>query len=100
MLKKLTGGGLRSPLGLLLPLIVAGLLVQTLFGTSLLKTPVTEMTYTEFKTALRAGQIKTATVGADGNHRRADPCRVRGRARWTPAESCRSGQAVSHRARG
>ena len=64
MQKKLTGRGLKSALGLLLPLIVAVLLLQMLFGGSL-RTPNTEMTYTEFKTALRAGQIQTATVGVD-----------------------------------
>ena len=64
MLKRLTGRGLKSPIGLLLPLIVAALLVQTLFGSSW-RTPTTEMTYTEFKSALRFGQIQTATVGID-----------------------------------
>ena len=55
---------LKSALGLVLPLIVALLLLQILFGTPLLA-PKTEMTYTEFKTALRAGQIQTATIGVD-----------------------------------
>ncbi len=55
---------LKSSLGLLLPVIVAAVLLQMLFGGSL-GTPTTEMTYTEFKTALRAGQIETATVGID-----------------------------------
>jgi len=56
MLRKPTGRGLRSALGLLLPLIVAVLLLQMLFGGSL-RAPNTAMTYTEFKAALRAGQI-------------------------------------------
>jgi len=56
MLKKPTGRGLKSSLGLLLPMIVAALLLQMLFGGALLA-PKTEMTYTEFKSALRAGQI-------------------------------------------
>jgi cell division protease FtsH len=64
MLKKATGGGLRSTLGPLLPVIVAVLLLQLLFGGSL-RAPNTTMTYTEFKTALRAGQIQTATVAID-----------------------------------
>ena len=64
MLKRLTGRGAKSPAGLLLPLVVAALLVQTLFGSSS-RTPTTEMTYTEFKSALRLGQIQTATVGID-----------------------------------
>ncbi len=65
MLKRLTGRGLKSPIGLLLPIIVGALLLQTLFGSSLRTPPATEMTYTGFKTALRAGQIETATVGVD-----------------------------------
>ena len=64
MLRKPTGRGLRSALGLLLPLIVAVLLLQMLFGGSL-RAPNTAMTYTEFKAALRAGQIETATIGVD-----------------------------------
>ena len=48
---------LKSASGLLLPVIVVALLLQILFGTPLLA-PKTEMTYTEFKTALRAGQIQ------------------------------------------
>jgi cell division protease FtsH len=44
--------------------IVAVLLLQLLFGGSL-RAPNTTMTYTEFKTALRAGQIQTATVAVD-----------------------------------
>lgn len=64
MLKKPTGGGIQSSLRLLLPLIMMGLLIQVLFGRSL-QTPNAALTYTEFKTALRAGQIETATVGDD-----------------------------------
>ena len=63
MLKK-SGRGFMTSLGLLLPVIVAVLLLQTLFGGSL-RAPETEITYTEFKTALRAGQIETATVGIE-----------------------------------
>jgi cell division protease FtsH len=55
---------LKPASGLLLPVIVAALLLQILFGTPLVA-PKTEMTYTEFKTALRAGQIQTATIGVD-----------------------------------
>jgi cell division protease FtsH len=61
---KLSGRGLKSNLGLVLPVIVALLLLQVLFGRPLLAAK-TEMTYTEFKTALRAGQIQTATIGVD-----------------------------------
>ena len=75
MLKKPTDRGLKSSLRLLLPLIVAVLLLQMLFGRSL-RAPDTAMTYTEFKTALRAGQIETATVGID---------QISGR--WPPASS-------------
>ena len=64
MLKRLIGRGLKSPIGLLLPIIAVALLLQALFGSSL-RTPATEMTYTEFKTALRTGRIQTATVGVD-----------------------------------
>jgi cell division protease FtsH len=64
MLKMPEGGSARARLGLLLPLIAAGLLLQLWFSGSL-RTPATEMTYTEFKNALRSGQIKTATVGID-----------------------------------
>lgn len=64
MLKKLTGRGPKSSFGLLLPVMAAVLALQMLFG-GLRGTSVTEMTYTEFKTALRAGQIETATVGID-----------------------------------
>ena len=64
MLKKLAGRGPKSSLGLLLPVIVAVLLLQMLFGGSV-GTPTSAMTYTEFKTALRAGQIETATIGAE-----------------------------------
>jgi hypothetical protein len=62
--RKFFGRGLGSTLALLLPVIVAVLLLQMLFGGPLRATP-TEMTYTEFKTALRAGQIQTATIGVD-----------------------------------
>lgn len=61
---KLAGRGLGSALRLLLPMIVGVLLLQTLFG-GVLRTPTSEMTYSEFKTALRAGQIQTATVGPE-----------------------------------
>ena len=64
MLKKPTGRRIWSTLGPLLPVIVAVILLQVLFGSPLLA-PKTEMTYTEFKAALRAGQIQTATVGVD-----------------------------------
>jgi cell division protease FtsH len=64
MQKNFPGRGLRSTLGPLLPVIVAVVLLQVLFGGSL-RTPNTAMTYTEFKTALRAGQIQTATVAVD-----------------------------------
>ena len=64
MLKKPTGRRIWSTLGPLLPVIVAVMLLQVLFGSPLLA-PKTEMTYTEFKAALRAGQIQTATVGVD-----------------------------------
>lgn len=64
MLKKFTGRGFMTSLGLLLPVIVTVLLLQMLFGGSLVA-PQTELTYTEFKTALRAGQIETATVGIE-----------------------------------
>jgi len=63
MLKKFTSRAPKSSLGLL-PVIVAMLLLQMLFGGSR-GTPTTAMTYTEFKTALRAGQIETATAGAE-----------------------------------
>jgi len=64
MLKKPIGRRIWSTLGPLLPVIVAVILLQVLFGAPLLA-PKTEMTYTEFKAALRAGQIQTATVGVD-----------------------------------
>ena len=64
MLNKPTGRRIWSTLGPLLPVIVAVLLLQVLFGAPL-RAPKTEMTYTEFKAALRAGQIQTATVGVD-----------------------------------
>ena len=41
------------------------ILVRVLFAGSLLPAPKTEMTYSEFKTALQGGQIQTATVGQD-----------------------------------
>jgi cell division protease FtsH len=64
MLRRFFSRVLKSAPGLLLPVIVAVLLLQILFGGPLLA-PKTEMTYTEFKTALRAGQIQTATIGVD-----------------------------------
>ena len=64
MLKKPAGRRLISAIGPLLPVIVGVLLLQVLFGGPL-RAPKTEMTYTEFKAALRAGQIQTATVGVD-----------------------------------
>ncbi len=64
MLKKPTGRKPKSSLTLLLPVIVAVLALQMLFG-RLLGTPVTEMTYTEFKAALQAGQIESATISVD-----------------------------------
>ncbi len=64
MLKKPTSRRLTSVLGLLLPTIVAVVLLQMLFGGSL-GASTTTLTYTEFKAALRAGTIKTATVGID-----------------------------------
>ena len=64
MLKKPTGRGLKSALWPLLPVIAAVLLLEVVFGGSL-RAPDTTMTYTEFKTALRAGQIQTATVAID-----------------------------------
>jgi hypothetical protein len=60
MFKKPAGRGLESSLGLL-PVIVAALLLQTLFGGSL-RTSTTAMTCTEFETALHAGQIQTAAA--------------------------------------
>ena len=67
MQKKLTEGGrgFKSILGLLLPVIVAAVLLQVLFGGSPLRARSAAMTYTEFKAALRAGQIETATVSSD-----------------------------------
>ena len=64
MLKRFIRRGLKSPIGQLLPIIAVALLLQALFGSSL-RTSATEMTYTEFKTALRTGRIQTATVAAD-----------------------------------
>jgi cell division protease FtsH len=64
MPKKPADRGLKSALGPLLPVIAAVVLLQVLFGGSL-RTPNTAMTYTEFKAALRAGQIQTATVATD-----------------------------------
>jgi cell division protease FtsH len=58
------GRRILSSIGLLLPLLVGALLVQMFFGTSLLATK-TEVTYTEFKAALRAGQVETALIGSE-----------------------------------
>jgi ATP-dependent Zn protease len=65
MQKNLSGRGLKAALGPVLPVIVAVLLLQILFGGSLRTATTTTMTYTEFKTALRSGQIQTATIGIE-----------------------------------
>ena len=64
MNKKVPGRRLRFPLAYLLPVILIVSLFWPLIAGSLFASK-TEMTYTEFKTALAAGQIKTATVGVD-----------------------------------
>lgn len=64
MNKNRPGRWLRFPLAYLLPLILIVLLFWPQVAGSLF-TPKMEMTYTEFKTALAGGQIKTATVGVD-----------------------------------
>ena len=93
MLKKPTGRRIWSTLGLLLPVIVAVLLLQMLFGAPL-RAPKTEMTYTEFKAALRAGQIQTATVGVDqisgklAADKAADATKAADRAQVLPHRAC------------
>jgi len=64
MNKNLPGRRIRFPLTYLMPVILLLTLLWPLISGSLLASK-TEMTYTEFKTALRAGQIQTATVGID-----------------------------------
>jgi cell division protease FtsH len=65
MQKKLSSRKYRfSSLGYSLGLFLTLMLIQMLFGGALRATN-TGMTYTEFKTALRAGQIETARVGID-----------------------------------
>ena len=62
--KNLPGRKVGFPLMYVLMAILAMTVVRALFGGSLL-TPRTEMTYTEFRVALRGGQIQTATVSKD-----------------------------------
>lgn len=64
MNKNLPGRRIRVPLAYLLPLILLVSLFWPQVAGSLFA-PKVEMTYTEFKTALAAAQIKTATVGID-----------------------------------
>jgi cell division protease FtsH len=64
MNRNLPGRRTRSPLAYLLPLVLAVMLAWPLVAGSLFPSN-TVMTYTGFKTALAAGQIKTATVSAD-----------------------------------
>jgi cell division protease FtsH len=64
MSKKLPDKKKRFPLAYLVPLVLFLSLIWLLYGGSF-QTPGTEMTYSEFKTALGAGQIQTALVGVD-----------------------------------
>jgi cell division protease FtsH len=64
MNKNLPGRRIRIPLIYLMPVILLFTLLWPLISSWLLPS-ITEMTYTEFKTALRAGQIQTATVSVD-----------------------------------
>jgi cell division protease FtsH len=64
MNQKLPGPRIRFRRAYLLPLILFLILIWLLFGGSFLASG-TEMIYSEFKTALRAGQIQAATVGID-----------------------------------
>src|SRR5512133_324064 len=64
MNKTLPGRKIRFPFAYVMPVILGLALLWPLIGSRLLPS-ITEMTYTEFKTALRAGQIQTATVGVD-----------------------------------
>ena len=54
----------RFPLSYLLPLLLLGTLFWPSISAALFPQKV-EMTYTEFKAALRAGEIRTATVGVE-----------------------------------
>ena len=64
--KNLPGRKVGFPLMYLLMAILAITVIRSLFGGSLL-TPKTEMTYTEFRAALRGGKIQTATVSRRGS---------------------------------
>ena len=75
MLKKPTGRRIWSTLGPLLPVIVAVILLQVLFGSPLL-TPKTEMTYTEFKAALARPDRSRPPRSAS----------TRSRANWPPTK--------------
>ena len=66
MLKKPTGKAAQvRPFGLAPAGDRGGAAAPGAVWRAIVPAPKTEMTYTEFKTALRAGQIQTATVGID-----------------------------------